>query len=271
MKKRLISFLILVVLLVSLLPASAFAAPAVTIVTLSTGENIATLCQRYGVDYNTYRGVIMALNCVSNENDFALMPPGTQVVIPVNAACAAAISAAGTVGAAAPGAGAVNGNAAAAAGSKLPGIVTNNAGLASKVVPGDTVSCYVIAYTIQAGDTIINLYSSRGMSYKTFSSAILSLNNISGFNNLKVGQTLLLPVTVLQQNDQVVYTVMAHRMKAGETVFNIISSGYGMNFKASQDLLKAANGKDDLGKFKVGEILLIPVQGYVANTTAGVS
>ena len=60
-------------------------------------------------------------------------------------------------------------------------------------------------------------------------------------------------------------------MKAGETVFNIISSGYGMNFKASQELLKAANGKDDLGKFKVGEILLIPVQGYVANTTAGVS
>lgn len=265
MKKRLISLLIFVVLLISMVPVSAMAAPApaVTFVTLSYGENIATLCQRYGVDYATYRTLIMALNCVSNENDFAVMPAGTQLVIPVNAACAAALSASSMVGGStAPGAGVVPG---ATVGGAVAG---NNAGLATKVNTGDTVSCYIIAYTIQAGDTIINLYNSRGMSYKTFSSAILSLNKLSGFNNLKVGQTLLLPVTTLHQNDQVVYTVMAHRMKAGETVFNIISSGYGMNYKASQELLKSANGKEDLGKFKVGEVLLIPIQGYVANTTA---
>lgn len=257
MKKRLVSFLLLLVLLISLLPSSAFAVPAVTIVPLSHGESISMLCSRYGIDYNTYRTLIMALNCVSNEAEFATFPVGTQVAIPVSAAAAAMLSAAQTAGSApAPG------TSGTPAGT---GSAANTApGLASKYIPGDSISCYVISYTFQAGDTISNLYKSRGMSYKTFSSAILQLNNLSGFNNIRAGKTLLLPVTVVQQNDQVVYTVMSHRMKAGETVYSVISSGYGMNFKANQELLKDANGKEDLGKFKVGEMLLIPIQGYIS-------
>lgn len=258
MKKRLVSFLLLLVLLISLLPSSAFAVPAVTIVQLSLGESVAMLCSRYGIDYNTYRPLIMALNCVSNEAEFANFPVGTQVAIPVSAAAAAALSAAQGAGTSpAPGTGST-GNV-SGAGS------TNNApGVASKYIPGDTIACYVISYTFQAGDTISNLYKSRGMSYKTFSSAILQLNKLSGFNNIRAGKTLLLPVTVVQQNDQVVYTLMRHVMKSGETVYSVISSGYGMNFKANQDMLKMANGKEDLGKFKVGEALLIPIQGYIS-------
>lgn len=265
MKKKLISILLLVVIFAALIPTAAFAEPAVVIYTLNTGDTVSSLCQRHGVDYNTYRVLIMALNNVSNENDFARMPVGSKIVIPVSANAAATISGIKTAGAAAntgssAGTTGTDANSASAANAEL--------GIAKNVVWGDTISCYVISYPIKAGDTVIGIYKTRNINYKTYSNLILKLNKISSVNNLRVGQTLLLPVDKVLPGDNVVYTIMNHPMKSGETVYGIISSGYGMNYRANTELLKTVNSKDNLGAFKVGEILHIAISGYIQNPAA---
>ena len=257
MKKRLISFILLAVIMTSLVSVSAFAQPAVAIHTLAKGDTIVSLCQRYGVDYQQYRTLIMALNSVSSESDFGKMPVGAQVVIPVSAAAAAAIS-----GAKIP---------AGSAGSAIPAVSpTPVVGAASDVVWGDSVNCYIVSYTVKAGDTIIGIYRNRDLSYKTYSNLILKLNNMKNFNSLRVGKTLLLPVAAVREGDQVVYTIMNHVMKSGETVYGVVSNGYGLNYKDNVDMLKNINAKENLGSFKVGETLHIAVNGYMALSTGAV-
>ena len=61
---------------------------------------------------------------------------------------------------------------------------------------------------------------------------------------------------------------MNHPMKSGETVYGVITSGYKMDYKANAELLKAINNKDNLGAFKVGEILHVAIKSYIGNPAA---
>lgn len=255
MKKKLVCFLLVVVMVTALIPVSAFAEPAVAIYTLTGNTTVADLCKAHGVDYNQYKVLIMALNSVSNENAFASMGVGSRVVIPISAAAAATlsgISGAGIISAPAGGNAATGGSAASAAGT------------ATKLLAGDSVSCYVLSYTIKSGDTIIGLYKSRDLNYKTYATLIERLNKNVNFNKLRVGQTLLLPVNSVTTGDTVVYTIMSHVMKSGDTVYNVINNGYGMNYKANTELLQTINNKENLASFKVGEALHIAINGYVS-------
>jgi len=271
MKKKLISILLLVVIFATFLSSAAFAQPAVAIYTLNAGDTVSSLCARHGVNYDTYKVLIMALNSVSNEYDFARMPVGSQIVVPVSANAASTLSGLSN-------AGVVGGMTGSTGTTALPGNTTvgstssanNNAavGAAKDVALGDTVNCYVISYPIKSGDTVIGIYKTRNIDYKTYSNLILKLNKISSVNNLRVGQTLLLPVDKVLPGDNVVYTIMNHPMKSGETVYGIITTGYGMDYKANTELLKAINNKENLGSFRVGEVLHVAIKTYIANTGA---
>jgi len=266
MKKKLISILLLVVIFTTLMSTAAFAEPAVAIYTLNAGDTVSSLCARHGVNYDTYKVLIMALNSVSNEYDFAKMPVGSKIVVPVSANAASTLSGLSTAGVV----GGVTGTT-VIPGSTVAGSTSsanNNAavGAAKDVALGDTVNCYVISYPIKAGDTVIGIYKTRNIDYKTYSNLILKLNKISNVNNLRVGQTLLLPVDKILPGDNIVYTIMNHTMKSGETVYGIITTGYKMDYKANTDLLKAINNKENLGSFKVGEVLHVAIKTYIANS-----
>ena len=102
MKKRLISLLLTLVMLVSLCPALATTASAdaqVTTVTLNSGDTVLKLCQNIGVDYYAHRNLIMSLNGFTSEAQFSKMAVGSKVVLPVSNAAAASLSSSG-VGAA---------------------------------------------------------------------------------------------------------------------------------------------------------------------------
>lgn len=258
MKKRLISFLLVVVLVAAVFPVSAFAQPAVAMYTLGTNSTVAQICASHGVDYNTYKVLIMALNCVSNENELLNMPAGSVVVVPANANTAATLAGIGASGI-------ISGNAGSAANTTGPSLSTNaKAGVATKAKAGDTIAYYLVSYTIQSGDTMIGLYNKRELNYKTYSSLITKLNKNVNFNKLRVGQTLLLPVPSVTAGDNVVYTVMRHVMQSGDTVYNVLRDGYGMDYKANTDLVKLMNSKDNIASFRVGEALLIAINGYVS-------
>lgn len=267
MKKKLISILLLVVIFATMMSTAAFAEPAVAIYTLNAGDTVSSLCARHGVNYDTYKVLIMALNNVSNEYDFAKMPVGSKIVVPVSANAASTLSglsSAGVVGGVTgtTGSNTAGGNT-ASTNKTAPAI-----GAATNVALGDTVNCYVISYTIKAGDAVINIYKSRDLDYKTYSSLILKLNNISNVNNLRVGQKLLLPVDKVLPGDDIVYTIMNHTMKSGETVYGIITTSYGMDYKTNAEFLQTLNNKENLGAFKVGEVLHIAINSYLPNNAS---
>ena len=261
MKKRLITLLLTVIIaagMISAMGVAAFAEPAVAIVTVAKGDTVISICKKYGFDYYTYKKIVMALNSVSEESEFSKIKVGGQFVVPVSEAAAKSLSsAAASITITPSNGGQTNGSTAAA----------NEPGLATKIPSEDSIGYYVVTYTVESGDTINNIYKSWGLGYKTYTNQILGLNKISGFNKIGVGKQLLLPTTVVATGTDVRYTVMKHIMKSGETVYNVVTTGYGLNFNANQDMLKLLNGKDNLAAFKVGEALYIPVSGVVDITS----
>ena len=268
MKKKLISILLLVVIFATVMSTAAFAEPAVAIYTLNAGDTVSSLCARHGVNYDAYKVLIMALNSVSNEYDFARMPVGSKIVVPVSANAASTLSGLSSAGVT----GAVTGVTGTVGSANVGAATTTNSnaavGDAKDVALGDTVNCYVISYTIKSGDTVIGIYKTRNINYKTYSNLILKLNKLSNVNNLRVGQTILLPVDKILPGDSIAYTIMNHPMKSGETVYGVITTGYKMDYKANAELLKAINNKDNLGAFKVGEILHVAIKSYIGNPAA---
>lgn len=261
MKKRMISLLLTVAMMVVMVCAisvTASAEPTVAIVTVAKGDTVINICKAHGFDYYSYKNIVMALNGVSEESEFGKIKVGGQFAVPVSEAAAKMLSnAASTVTIT------QNGQ------TSAPQISTaNEPGLATKILSGDTVGYYVVTYTVQSGDTVNSIYKSWGIGYKTYANQILALNNLSGLNKIKVGKDLLLPTSVAAEGTDVRYSVMKHIMQPGETVYNVITSGYGMSFSANESMLKTLNSKDNLAAFKVGEALYIPISGVV-NIEAG--
>ena len=236
MKKRMISLLLTVLMMaamVSAITVTASAEPTVTIVTVAQGDTVISICKKYGFDYYSYKKIVMALNNVSDESEFSNIKVGGQFAVPVSEAAAKTLSAAAASVTITPS------NSQTAAGTTS---ASKEPGMATQILGGDTVGYYIVNYQMQKGDT---------------------LNNISGFNKIGVGKQLLLPTTVAAAGTDVRYSVMKHVMKSGETVYNVITTGYGLDFNVNQDMLKTLNGKDNLAAFKVGEALYIPISGVV--------
>ena len=193
MKKRLISLFMAVVMLMSLctvLGTSASAAANVTTVTLAKGQTVLSLCQSLGVDFYTYKNLIMNLNGFTSEGQFSKLAVGQQIVLPANAAAAATLAGSTTAGSATTiGSTTTAGTTPAtipAAGTSTGTLTT---GQATAIPAGDRVGYYLVYYTIQRGETIQGIYSNWGLSYKTFDNQIKKLNNISSYNSIAAGKT----------------------------------------------------------------------------------
>lgn len=261
MKKRLISLLLTLVMLVSLcatFTVSASADAQVTTVTLNSGDTVLKLCQKIGVDYYAHKNLIMKLNGVTSEAQFSKLSVGAKIVLPVSNAAAANLAGTGAVTGtvpAAPVAGTVTGTSAPVSGTT------------SSIPAGDYASYYLVAYTIQPGETIAGIYNNWGLSYKTYSNQILKLNNLGSFNSIPAGKTLVLPTTNPAVAGSNYITVMAHVMRTGDSAYNIICSDYGLNYNSVQKQLQALNNRENLANFMVGEVLYIPITGLVSSNT----
>lgn len=256
MKKRLISLLMTVVMLVSLcsvFTVSAAADAQVATVTLASGDSVLKICQAHGIDYYTYKDLIMKLNGITDESQFSKLPVGKQIVLPISNAAAAALS----------------GSTATVSGATGTG--TTGTGLTSGTVSslpsGDRVAYYLVTYKVQRGDTIGSIYSAMGLSYKTYENQVVKLNKLRNVNAIQAGQTLTLPTTNPGLSGTTYTTIMAHTMRSGESAYDIVCGSYGLNYNSAQAMLQALNNRDNLGLFRVGETMYIPVAGLVSAST----
>lgn len=237
---------------------SASADAQVTTVTLNKGDTVLSLCQKLGVDYYAHKNLIMKLNGFTTEGQFSKMAVGAQVVLPISNAAASALAGSGV---------SLGTTTTAPVTGTVAGTTTPISGTTTSIPAGDYASYYLVAYTIQPGETVAGIYNNWGLSYKTYSNQILKLNNLRGFNSIPAGKTLVLPTTNPAVAGSSYITVMAHVMRSGDSAYNIICSDYGLNYNSVQKQVQALNNRENLAQFMVGEVLYIPVTGLVSSNT----
>lgn len=244
---------VMLVSLCSVFTVSAAADAQVATVTLASGDSVLKICQAHGIDYYTYKDLIMKLNGITDESQFSKLPVGKQIVLPISNAAAAALSGSTATVSGATGAGTT--------GTGL------TSGTVSSLPSGDRVAYYLVTYKVQRGDTIGSIYSAMGLSYKTYENQVVKLNKLRNVNAIQAGQTLTLPTTNPGLSGTTYTTIMAHTMRSGESAYDIVCGSYGLSYNSAQAMLQALNNRDNLGLFRVGETMYIPVAGLVSAST----
>ena len=255
MKKRIISALLTVLMVMSLftgLSVSAYADdenPQVVEYTLKAGDYVLKLCQAQGINYFTCRDAIIKLNGLKSENDFRFLAVGRVIKLPATDAAALNIIASGSTGTGTGSTGTTTGTVSAAKGS-------------------DSVAYYLIPYTIQRGETVAGICNSLGISFTNYADQIMKLNNISSWNKVAAGKTLLLPSPKAPAVGTTCYQVVAHKIGSGETAYNMAAS-YGVDYGQNTKLLQALNNTSNLAKVKAGSTFYIPVATTITASSTG--
>ena len=256
MKKRIISVLLTVLMVMSLftgLSVSAYADdenPQVVEYTLKAGDYVLKLCQAQGINYFTCKDAIIKLNGLKSENDFRFLAVGRVIKLPATDAAALSIIASGSTG------------------TGSTGSTGTSAGTVSAAKGSDTVAYYLIPYTIQRGETVAGICNSLGISFTNYADQIMRLNNISSWNKVAAGKTLLLPSPKAPAVGTTCYQVVAHKIGSGETAYNMAAS-YGVDYGQNTKLLQALNNTSNLAKVKAGSTFYIPVATTITASSTG--
>ena len=253
MKKRIISALLTVLMVMSLftgLSVNAYADdenPQVVEYTLKAGDYVLKLCQAQGINYFTCKDAIIKLNGLKSENDFRFLAVGRVIKLPATDAAALNIIASGSTG---------------------TGSTGTTTGTVSTAKGSDSVAYYLIPYTIQRGETVAGICNSLGISFTNYADQIMKLNNISSWNKVAAGKTLLLPSPKAPAVGTTCYQVVAHKIGSGETAYNMAAS-YGVDYGQNTKLLQALNNTSNLAKVKAGSTFYIPVATTITASSTG--
>lgn len=282
--KKLTRMLICALLCCAMLTVPGVTAAAegdVVSVTAASGDSLLGICQKLGVDFYTYKGIIKTLNGFTTDAQLDRIAVGRVLYLPASNERAAyltqSFAATGTgasSGTLVPGT-TVAGSGAAAAQptwrdavypsywntvTAPAGTGTASAGSSVTLAAGDTVKYYIVRRTIQRGETLTGIYNAMGLNYNTFSSQILKLNKLSNLNKIRAGQSLLLPVT---SADAPVYTVVEHRIVSGDNVTGICAA-YGLNYSSSRSMLEFLNPGMNFDRIRVGACIYLALTNTAA-------
>ena len=244
MKKRLISILLTLIMVMSMFTGMSVNAYADDVIdssyykeyTLAQGDYVLRICQKMGINYYTCKDAIMALNNITSENGFRYLGVGEVVRIPVSDAAAVAILTGKPIG---------------STGS------TGSAGTAD-VSGTDSVAYYLMPYTMQRGDMVLNVCNSLGINFAKNQTLIESVNGVSDWRGVKAGDTILLPTSKTPAVGTTCYAVVAHKIASGEATYTICQNK-GINFASNQKLMTALNPKTNFNNIKAGDTMYLPV------------
>ncbi len=229
MKKRIFSVLLSVCMVISMLaamPGTALAAGTIEH-TLKAGETVYSVCQNYGIDFWANYDWITKTN---NITSYGNVKAGTKIILPAPSATVATVN--GTT-------------------------VLVDSSKDKTLMSGDYVSGYLVAYSLKAGETVFAVCNGLGVKFDDNAEMIKKLSGIQNFNNLKVGQKVIVP-TMAPPASGVYYKVVAHKVQAGDTAGAICRS-YGIDYSSNESLLKVLNNRENLGAIKAGSIFYLPV------------
>ena len=249
MKKRLISMLLAVLLVATMFGGTSISAYADSDYntfkyTIVSGDTLLQICNNSGLNFYTCQTAINKLNNFTSEAQYRKLYVGQVITLPASNEDAAKIASSY-----------VSGGTGSSAGS--------NSGSTGNV--SGNVAYWLIPYTIQSGETITGVCNTLGISFSSYADLIKSINNISSWNRIPAGKTLLLPTAVKPAAGISCYAVMAHKVTQGETTYGICQN-YGISYTSNTSLLQTLNPKVSLTNIKYNTTLLVPVPTVI---TAG--
>ncbi|MBR4883385.1 MAG: LysM peptidoglycan-binding domain-containing protein, partial [Bacteroidales bacterium] len=251
MKKRLISILLTLLMVMSLFSGMSVSAYADELsveglykeYTLVEGDYVLRICQKMGINYYTCKDAIMALNNITSEAGFRSLSVGKVIKIPVSDSAATTIMAA------------VKSN---SANGTTTTTTTNGTVTVAGTSSTDKVVYYLVPYTIQRGETVLGICNSMGISFADYSKQIMALNGVSSWNNVNAGTTLLLPTNKTPAVGTTCYAVVQHKVASGETAYALCQK-YGVDYGKNTKLLQALNNTENLANVKAGNNFYLPV------------
>ena len=263
MKKRIISMLLTVLMVMSLFSGLTVSADAATYngantidYTMAQGDFVLRICQRLGLNYYTCKPAIMALNNIQ-DGQWNKLTVGRTLTLPASDYDALLIS---------NGAGTTVYNSGAAVTTATTSNVTGTAttGTATTVNPttaaasADTLAYYLVPYTMSYGETVSGVCNALGVNFAIFSPFIKQVNNVSNWTRVRAGDTLIIPTPVAPAVGTTCYGVMQHMVASSDTAYGITASK-GVNYSANERLLKVLNQTENLAAIKAGDKFFYPV------------
>ena len=220
MAKRTLALALCILIFVSLIPCTAFAAEDYDTVTIQKGNTVLNLLEARGRDYETDRYVVMVLNRMYRESQLEVLSIGDTIKIPK-------------------------------AKSEIKGEAPN------LISEADGIDFFVIPYKIQKGDTLKGIYKLWGMSYLENAALILALNPGKNPDKLSVGEIYNLPTTEKNLKTNTYTTVMSHVLLKDESPKSVFAR-YGIDFSEKEADLQQYN-LIPFAEMKEGDKLLIPL------------
>ncbi len=244
----------IVAMMLSCLGAAAFAEGDYVKYTMKAGDTVYGVCKKQGIDFNSNRNWITAVNNITNYNNIKV---GTMIILPTFDTSkdptrannvAASLSASTSV----PTAG---------TGTPTTTVTTTTASVAA----GDKIVSYLINHVMQPGETVGAVCNALGVNFSANADKIMKLSGITNWNKIPVGKVVVIPSASAPAGSN--YTaIVAHKVVSGETVGSICNN-YGVNFAKTQAQLKALNSTDNLNVIKAGQTFYLPVAGSVVTAT----
>ena len=210
--------------------------------TVVSGDTWYSLCKGYGISYGSVSAQIKALN----RNGDTLYV-GSTVIIPV--LTAPQVEAADTE------------SKTEDSGSAKQNDKTAEKKTEKKVV--DTSYKYIVPVTLKSGDTVAAICKKLGINFDTYSSVILKINSISGYNSLPVGKLLYLPSNKAPAEGEY-YKIVNYTVESGDTVAKICKAN-NIDFDSNIALIKRLNPTvTNISFIYVGQKLVIPIAAGAA-------
>lgn len=255
MKKRFISMLLAVLLVVSLFAGTSVSAYAdgeykTVSYTIVKGDTLLQICNNMGLNFYTCQTAINKLNNFTSEAQYRKLYVGQAIKLPATNEDAAKIA-----------------SSYISSGTGSGTVVNTGSSSGSSGNVSGNVAYWLIPYTIQRGETVVGVCNTLGISFNTYSSQIMKINNISSWNNVAAGKTLLLPTAVKPAAGISCYAVIAHKVTQGETTYGICQN-YGISYTSNASLMQALNPSVNFNFIKYNTTMLVPVPTVI---TAGSS
>ena len=256
MKKRFISMLLAVILVATLFGGTSVSAYADSDYktfkyTIASGDTLLQICNNSGLNFYTCQTAINKLNNFTSEAQYRKLYVGQVITLPASNEDAAKIASSYVSGSTGSGS-----------------VVNTGSSTGSTGSVSGNVAYWLIPYTIQSGETITGVCNTLGISFSAYADLIKSINNISSWNRIPAGKTLLLPTAVQPAAGISCYAVIAHKVTQGETTYGICQN-YGISYTANTSLLQTLNPKVSLTNIKYNTTLLVPVPTVITSGSTG--
>ena len=131
----------------------------------------------------------------------------------------------------------------------------------------DYAAFYLTEYTVQPGDTLSGICTSRNVDYAEFATIIKNVNGLANPNALVANRTYWLPTKTLGECERY-YTVYRHVLVAGDTISGLCA-GYETSINAVGTMIQSINGVSSLNGFMANTNVYIPVPSAALGNTTG--